>query len=375
MIINFFESLINLIKFIKIEKNKKEFVFYSESKFYRDHFLDLIMNLKKLGQTNIILISSDKDDVIFFKEILSCIYIKNFFILNIFFKILECKFMIMTLTDIGNHLPKSQLCKYYVYFFHAISSTHKIYTHSAFKNYDIILCNGEYQKKELILAENKFNFPPKEIINSGYFFLDHLKKKANLKSKKKRHILFAPSWNYNKNNLFDDYSVEIISNLISENFSVIFRPHPEHYKRSKITINKIKDMFMNNKNFLLDENFSNLESLEKTEILITDNSSIVFEFVLVFKRPIIFIDYKEKIHNINFDLINLNCLEDEFKTKFGNIINFLDLEKLPTLCENLLINNNISDDLINSFSKKYLSNLNNTAAFASSYLTNKSKKG
>ena len=368
----FFESFINLIKFVNIDNNKKEFVFYSESKFYRDHFVDLILNLKKLGQNNIILITSDKDDIAFFKGILTCFYIKNYFILSIFFKILNCKFMIMTLTDIGNHFAKSKLCKYYVYFFHAIASTHKIYTHSAFKNYDIILSNGEYQTKELTLAEEKFNFPKKEIVNSGYFFLDNIKRKANLKSKKKRHILFAPSWNYNKSNLFDDYCIEIVSNLLSKNFTLTLRPHPEHYTRSKKTINKIKDLFLNNENFFLDKNFSNLKSLEKSEILITDNSSIVFEFILIFERPIIYIDYKDKVHNVSIDKISIKSIDDEFKENFGNILNISDLEKLPGLCENLLIKNNLSSDSINSFSKKYLSNLNNSASFASNYLINKS---
>lgn len=368
----FFESLINLIKFVKIDNNKKEFVFYSESKFYRDHFVDLILNLKKLGQNNIILITSDKDDIAFFKGILTCFYIKNYFILSIFFKILNCKFMIMTLTDIGNHFAKSKLCKYYVYFFHAIASTHKIYTHSAFKNYDIILSNGEYQTKELTLAEQKFNFPKKEIVNSGYFFLDNIKRKANLKSKEKRHILFAPSWNYNKSNLFDDYCIEIVSSLLSENFTLTLRPHSEHYTRSKKTINKIKDLFINNENFFLDKSYSNLKSLEKSEILITDNSSIVFEFILIFERPIIYIDYKDKVHNVSIDKISIKSIDDELKENFGNILNISDLKKLPELCENLLIKNNLSSDSINSFSKKYLSNLNNSASFASNYLINKS---
>ncbi len=368
----FFESLINLIKFVKIDNNKKEFVFYSESKFYRDHFVDLILNLKKLGQKNIILITSDKDDIAFFKEILTCFYIKNYLILSIFFKILNCKFMIMTLTDIGNHFAKSKLCKYYVYFFHAIASTHKIYTHSAFKNYDIILSNGEYQTKELTLAEQKFNFPKKEIVNSGYFFLDNIKRKANLKSKEKRHILFAPSWNYNKSNLFDDYCIEIVSNLLSENFTLTLRPHSEHYTRSKKTINKIKDLFLNNENFFLDKSYSNLKSLEKSEILITDNSSIVFEFILIFERPIIYIDYKDKVHNVSIDKISIKSIDDELKENFGNILNISDLKKLPELCENLLIKNNLSSNSINSFLKKYLSNLNNSASFASNYLINKS---
>ena len=45
--INFFVSIINLIKFINKNNKKKDFIFYSESKFYRDYYIDLILNLKK----------------------------------------------------------------------------------------------------------------------------------------------------------------------------------------------------------------------------------------------------------------------------------------------------------------------------------------
>ena len=222
------------------------------------------------------------------------------------------------------------------------------------------------------MAEQKFNFPKKEIVNSGYFFLDNIKRKANLKSKEKRNILFAPSWNYNKSNLFDDYCIEIVSSLLSENFTLTLRPHSEHYTRSKKTINKIKDLFLNNQNFFLDKSYSNLKSLEKSEILITDNSSIVFEFILIFERPIIYIDYKDKVHNVSIDKISIKSIDDELKENFGNILNISDLKKLPELCENLLIKNNLSSDSINSFTKKYLSNLNNSASFASNYLINQS---
>ena len=44
---DFLVSIFNLIKFLNIEKEKKEFVFYSESKFYRDYFIDLVNCLKK----------------------------------------------------------------------------------------------------------------------------------------------------------------------------------------------------------------------------------------------------------------------------------------------------------------------------------------
>ena len=369
----FFESLFNFLRFIQIKKENREFIFYSESKFYRDHFIDLILNFKKTGNQNLVLITSDKEDYNYFKDILTCIYIKNYFLLIIFFKSLECKFMIMTLAGLGNPFQKSKLCKYYVYFFHGIASTHQFYTKSAFDNYDIIFVNGEYQSNELKFIENKYALPKKEIVKSGYFYFDNIRKKANLKNRKKNHILFAPSWNYNRQNLFDDYSIDIIKLLLSNNFFLTLRPHPEHFKRSANIIKKIEKLFSGNDNFILDTNFSNLESLEKSEILITDNSSIVFEFMLIFKRPIIYMDYKGKIHNVDSKNIDIKTIDEEFKNLFGNTINISNLKDLPVLCEDLINKNNISNELVDLFCKKYLSNLDNSANFASNYLINKSK--
>ena len=116
-----------------------------------------------------------------------------------------------------------------------------------------------------------------------------------------------------------------------------------------------------------------MKSLEKAEILITDNSSIVFEFMLIFKRPIIYINYKEKIHNIDRDKIPIMTIDEEFKTVFGNKLNISNLENLADLCENLINENNASSQLVDSFAKKYLSNLDHSASFAANYLTNKSK--
>ena len=82
--------------------------------------------------------------------------------------------VIMTLTDLDNHeIKKSKFCKNYVYIFHSLASTHKCYTKEAFKNYDIILSNGDYQK-ELEIAE-KFLIL-KKIFNTGYLYLEELLK-------------------------------------------------------------------------------------------------------------------------------------------------------------------------------------------------------
>ena len=92
------------------------------------------------------------------------------------------------------------------------------------------------------------------------------------------------------------------------------------------------------------------------------------------KRPIIFVEYTDKIHNIHRDEILINTIEDEFKNIFGNKLDITNLNNISELCENLLIKNNISIDSIEAFEKKYFSNLNNSASFAAKYLINKSKE-
>ena len=95
---------------------------------------------------------------------------------------------------IGNNIRKSIYCKNYVYFFHALASTHKIYKDKSFDNFDIIFTNGDYQKIELEERFTKKNIKKK---NCKYwiFYLDFLK---IFQDKNENYILFAPSWNYNK---------------------------------------------------------------------------------------------------------------------------------------------------------------------------------
>jgi len=370
--ITFLKSLINLFDYFSLDNKSKNFVFYSESKFYREHFLDLIENFLNLGEKKIILVTSDIEEFNYFRNKIKCIFIGNYFVLDIFFRTLKCQFMIMTLTDLGSHLKKSNKCKKYVYFFHALASTHQIYTDMAFREYDLVLTNGPYQTKELILAEEKFNFPKKEIINTGYFFLDYIKKRANQLIKEKNHILFAPSWNYNKNNLFDDYGMEIINKLISNNFFVTLRPHPEHFKRSKKQLEKIIKVFSNNKNFCLDRSGSNLNSLEKAALVITDNSSIIFEFLLIFKRPIINIEYTEKIHNSNSSKMNIETIEQKFKNEFSKIIKVNLIDTVPNSCTNLINNFEYDQDSkIDNFINENLSHVGSSAHYAANFLISK----
>ena len=107
--------------------------------------------------------------------------------------------------------------------------------------------------------------------------------------------------------------------------------------------------------------------MEKSQILITDNSGIVFEYLFLLKRPVI-LEYKDKIHNTNLNKIKIEIIDNVFKEKFGNLLNISEIEKLNQLCEKLIIEKNFTDNEVEDFENKMISNIGNSYKFATKVL-------
>ena len=142
------------------------------------------------------------------------------------------------------------------------------------------------------------------------------------------------------------------------------------FKRNKSEILNIKNEFKTTKNFSIDYRSSNLESLQKSEFIITDNSTIGIEFALVLKRNVIYIDYQKKIHNKNFFRFKKESLEEIFRRNIGTSIPISKLEKLGVILSNLKINRDYFIKL-NNFEKKYFYNEKKAINKAIDFLLNK----
>lgn len=64
--------------------------------------------------------------------------------------------------------------------------------------------------------------------------------------------------------------------------------------------------------------------------MITDNGGMALEYAYINRKPIIFIDYKNKVHNEEFSKINLEPIEDAFKKKFGLVLRPDEIQNLNT---------------------------------------------
>jgi hypothetical protein len=362
-------SLRSTIKsIIELCGNKKQFVFYSESKFYNFHYLELIKNLTQKYKNKIYYLTSDPKDKVFKNnKRINHFYIGNGLLKFIILSTIKCDFFVTTLTDIGKNIFKSRNCKEYIYFFHSFASTNQIYKFEAFKYYDYIFCVGEYHLKEIIEYEEKFRFPKKKTINCGYFYLDYLMKSSSKKLMQRDQVLFAPSWNYEYKNLFNDYGLDIINILLKNNFKIVFRPHPEILKRSIKKFNEIKKIFDKELSFSIDLSSCPKKSLESSEILITDNSTISMEFLFVFKRPTLFINYKKKIHNVNFHKSHNTPFENVVKNKFGSEIDIKNIKTLPKVLKEIKKKKPLKGE-VDRFLKKNVFNIGNSAKIAAKIL-------
>ena len=120
-----------------------------------------------------------------------------------------------------------------------------------------------------------------------------------------------------------------------KNYNISLRPHPEHFNISINQINQIKTKFGNYNNFSIEENINQFDSINKSDLLITDHSGISIEYILIFKKPVIFINSAEKINNPDYGALDIKTLESTVREYFGYDISPKNLVKLNSLIEEI----------------------------------------
>lgn len=337
---------------IKLADKKVQFIFYSESKYYQKYNYILIDQLAKKYPNQIFYVSSDKEDK-YNNFKVNNLYIGNGILMHLFFSSIKAKYFFLTLTDLGNHfLKKKNNIDNYVYYFHSPDSTFKSYTAGAFDNYDIILCNGPYQTNEIRFRENLKTIKKKKLIPSGYFYFDYSLQNIDLKQNNDE-ILVAPSWSYKHSDYIDKNFVKIIEQLLKKNYKVTFRPHPEHFKRSKKILHIINESFKKNENYKFDDHKDNIGSMQNAKCLITDESGISMEYLVLFNRPVLILSEIEKTHNKDYlEFKDFIPIEKELNKNFSQIFKYDQIENIDSLIEKSIIKFKSKNSLLKNFIKK-----------------------
>lgn len=183
---------------------------------------------------------------------------------------------------------RSKNVKYYVHIPHTVDvSTYKMF---GLDYFDAILTTGENQNEFIRKIEAlRPKIKVKDLVTVGSLTQDYLKKRfdSNTVTVKndKKVVLVAPSWG--KSGILAKYGEKFLDALSKTDFEVIIRPHPQTYSSEKEMITALEEKYTN---FEWNRDNDNFDVLNKADILITDFSGIIFDYSLVFDKPLIYAD-------------------------------------------------------------------------------------
>ena len=189
---------------------------------------------------------------------------------------------------------RSREVKSYIHVFHAAGDI-TLYRMFGLDYYDSILISGDYQEKQIRDLESLRNLPAKEVVKVGIPYMDEMlfrfrNNPAVDKKDDKITVLLAPSWGPSA--ILSKYGKKIIDVLLQTGYHVIVRPHPQSFTSEKVLMETLMKEYPNSEQLEWNRDADNFEVLKSSDILISDFSGVIFDFALVYDKPVIYADTK-----------------------------------------------------------------------------------
>lgn len=157
--------------------------------------------------------------------------------------------------------------------------------------YDAILVSGQYMIDDVRVLEAKRNLPAKELILTGIPYMDEMRERylnAKNTDREELSVLLAPSWG--PNSIFNVFGDKVLKELVNSGYKIIVRPHPQSFESEADLINGIMSKYPESDKIHWDRSSDNFETLNASDVLISDFSGVIFDYALVFDKPVIYTD-------------------------------------------------------------------------------------
>lgn len=190
---------------------------------------------------------------------------------------------------------RSKDAKCYVHVLHAASEV-VLYRMFGLDYYDAVLVAGTFQQRDIRDLEELRGLPAKDIALAGIPYMDVMAmrlKESGPVPEHPRTVLLAPSWGPSA--IFARFGGQIIERLLATGYHVIVRPHPQSFKSEKDLIDTLMADYPASDQLEWNRDVDNFDCLRRSDILVSDFSGVVFDFALVYDKPVIYTDP-------NFDL-------------------------------------------------------------------------
>lgn len=185
---------------------------------------------------------------------------------------------------------RSKEVQYYIHMLHAANEVAG-YRMFGTDYYDALLLSGEYQIADVRYLEKIRNLPQKDLVKTGIPYMDEMvaRLQADMQTtESERTVLLAPSWG--ESAIFQKYGEKIIEILLETGYHIIIRPHPQSFTSEKELLDRLMQKYPESDRIEWNRDNDNFGVLKRADILISDFSGVIFDFSLVYDKPVIYAD-------------------------------------------------------------------------------------
>jgi len=278
----------------KVDKNKLPIVIFSDHKRYWNVFRPICEELDKRGQEAWFYTASPDDPALEFgksSKNIHCEFIgegnKAFSKLNM----LNAYIVLSTTPGLDVYQWKrSKTVNYYVHILHSPGNV-SMYRMFGLDYYDALLLSCEYQTNQVRQLEALRKLPAKEIKLTGLTYLDEeLKRFKALPARRENGgtptVLLAPSWG--PSGLLSKYGEDFVNELLETGYNIVIRPHPQSFTSEKGMLDKLMKKFPESEKLHWNRDNDNFNVLSRADIMISDFSGVIFDFLFVFDKPVMY---------------------------------------------------------------------------------------
>lgn len=338
----------------------KKIVFYSEKNGFYKYYKNIIEEL--IRRTNVVIhyITSDPQDEVFSMEgdQFKPYYIGENRMIVLMMK-LETEIMVMTTPDLENFQLKRSYVKKdieYIYVPHDVNSSNLTFHKNALDHFDTIFTSGPKNREEIEEREKKEGLPEKNLVDWGSSVIDNMtvaygKMKQEEAADQRKTILIAPSWQ--KDNIMDSCIEKILDELKDTEHRVIVRPHPQYVRHFEARIDHLKSQY-EKYGIEVQKDFSSNRTVYMADLLVTDWSSIAFEYAFSTLKPVLFINTPMKVVNPDYQELCTVPIDIELRDKVGISLEPDRSDSVKEAVEKLLYDNRFSATEMEKLKETYL---------------------
>ena len=361
-------------RFLKTQD--KKIVFYSEKNGFYKYYKNIIEEM--IRRTNIVIhyITSDPEDEVFGleSEQFKPYYINENRMIVLMMK-METEIMVMTTPDLENFQLKRSYVKKdieYIYVPHDVNSANLSFHKNALDHFDTIFTSGPKNKAEIAEREEKFGLPKKRLIEWGSSVIDNmtvsygemLSEETGQNSRKT--VLIAPSWQ--KDNILDSCIEQMLDRLVQTPHKIIVRPHPQYVRHFGARIDALAEKYGTH-DVTFQKDFSSNRTVYMADLLVTDWSSIAFEYSFSTLKPVLFVDTPMKILNPDYQELETVPIDIELRDRVGiSIAPGKIEEEIVSVVDKLLADEQFSRDSMRKLREEYIYNNGGSGKAGAKYI-------